>query len=129
MCRPLRSRRNPPPEPDPAGFISAVMESDAIAEAAREISLELAQREAAEAALAQATAAGNALREQLKAVRRDLAACQARVAHAEAGAAAGRVQESSARQECRQLQVRRLPLLDIANTRSFTSYSGHHPLP
>jgi hypothetical protein len=91
---------------DPAGFIAAVMKSDAMIAAAREVSLEHVQREAAEAALTQATTAADALREQLKGARRDLSACQARAVQAEAAAAAVRGQEASARQEYRQSQVR-----------------------
>ena len=103
---PQTSPTQPSSIDDPAGFIAAVMQSEATVAAAREVSLERTQREAAEAALTQATTAADALREQVKAVRRDLAACQARAAQAEAVAAMVRGQESSARQECQQLQVR-----------------------
>ena len=93
---------------DPAGYIRAVMDSDASIAAAREVSLEQAQREAAEAALAQSTVAVDTLREQMRAVQRDLAACQRRVVQADGAAATARGLESSARRECLQLQVCRM---------------------
>ena len=88
-----------------AQIILAAMESDAIAAMSREAELERVQRAAAEAALAQATAAADTLHERVRNLQRELAASKGRAADAEASASAARSRESSARQLISQLQV------------------------
>ena len=114
-----RSPRAPQPTPaeansDPAPggtarVILAAIESDAKAAAARDAELERAARQVAEAALAQAASAVDALRERVRSLQRELAACKERALAAEALAAAARGQESAARQHSSQLQVLGFP--------------------
>ena len=92
-----------------ARVILAAIESDAKAAAAREAELERTQRQIAEAALAQATSAVDALHERVRGLQRELAACKERALAAEASSAAARGQESAARQQSSQLQVLAFP--------------------
>lgn len=90
---------------DTARLILAAIESDATAAAVREADIQRVQSEAAEVALAQAMSAADALRERVRGLQHELAACKGRAADAEASASAARARESSARQTISQLQV------------------------
>jgi len=109
-----------------ARVILAAMESDAKAAAAREAELERTQRQVAEAALAQATSAVDALRERVRGLQRELAASKERAIAAEVSAAAAREQHSSARQQSSQLQVLATPWLSHVFS-CIASATGMHP--